>query len=418
MHSVLPTGERAVCSTPILALRGCFAPLACFFDLLGGRFRDRAGREARLLGMFRCAPLEAHALALYASIATVALVPPHATASEGSSSEVRAHASPGANGSHVTPVGLEYAAASECPDEAAFLAAVRARGGELQRPPPELSGATIAVSLQHADAAFTGSVMVRASGASVRHVRAADCEQAMQAVALITAAALHESTAPVADALNAPTPAATPVAASTRLERVGQFGADGVQVGPGTLVFDNQMAFSLGVGIELSAVPGPALPRYELSFTRANYVTTPDGNHYLGGGWLPRLRLALIGTGEYESHGERARVDLVETSFGGCTALSYDLEGLVMLACGELGVGLGNVDVHDASGAAAPAQSVAFGLAGLDLETRYALGPFHIGLKLGATAASRWTAERADGSELFRSSPFSGHALIDVGVHY
>ena len=317
---------------------------------------------------------------------------------------------------------LDYRAASGCPGEPEFVAAVRSRGGQLERPPPELAGARISVVLERQGEDFVGSVALRKSLAepSTREVRARECAEAMQGLALITAVSLRAGAAPPPAAAEPLPPAESAPPAPPHLQRIGQFGVDSVSVGPGSLVFDHHVTLSLAAGAELGAIPGVLVPRYDLTFTRANFVTTPDGAHYLGGGWLPRLRFALLGPGEYHSDdGYEAQVASIQTTFGGCTAIAYDLEGLIVLGCGEVGFGLANVETRDAAGVRTQSEAMGVGLIGLELDTRYSLGPIDIGLKLGGAASmGRVSAERPDGSDLFQSAPFNAHLLLGVGMRF
>ena len=93
---------------------------------------------------------------------------------------------------------------------------------------------------------------------------------------------------------------------------------------------------------------------------------------------------------------------------------------LVALLCSGFTVGLMNVEARDAASDYRSSENVGFGAASLELDARYNIGKyFHVGLTVAGEAwLGELSAQRSDGSELFRSRLFNGSALLGLGLHF
>jgi hypothetical protein len=322
-------------------------------------------------------------------------------------------------------VALVYEAAEDCPSQAQFEAAVRERGGDFDLPPSDVVGSALHVALHGDGAGFAGSLELQgvAPAAGRREVHAAGCEEAMQGIAVIAALLLrrHESAvSESAPSSGARLPPSTP-APSSRLINMGTIGADSVAVGAGTLTFDSSLTYSLTGGVEVGLIPSVALPRYDFTSSTASIVTTPEANRYLASGGVLRARWTLLGGGTYQFGDHSTQLIGGKAAFGTCFSLWYDLDGLVLLACGETAAGLMRLETKDAAGAKVQSKTVALGSVGAEVDLQYRIGSlFHLALKAGVDAAftGNLTAERADGSELFQSSPLSLHVAGGFGLHF
>jgi hypothetical protein len=180
------------------------------------------------------------------------------------------------------PVRLVYRAPATCPDEAAFIAAVRARTAEaLFVTGAETTSRTFTVSVDAVDpvnaigAGFKGTLEVtdRQAQTAQRHFEAADCGQVASALALLTAltidpnASMAEPPAPPAVArvipISEPAPAPLPV----RADRPRWEFAAGVGV-------------SLASGLFPAVAVGPALV--------GEVAREPRGV------WAPAIRVGLL----------------------------------------------------------------------------------------------------------------------------
>lgn len=325
-------------------------------------------------------------------------------------------------------VALVYESAPGCPSRAQFEAAVRERGGRFDLPASDVVGNALHVALRSEDGGFAGSLELQgvAPAPGRREVHAAACDEAMQGIAVITALLLRhaESAAPqTPPGAGEMAPTSTPATRtrSTRLINVGTIGADNIAVGAGTLTFDSSLNYSLTGGVQLGLIPSVALPRYDLTSSRASIVTTPEGDRYLASGGVPRARLTLLGGGTYQFGDHSTQVLGGKMAFGTCFSLWYDLDGLVLLACAEAAAGLMRLETRDAAGAKVQSKTVALGSIGVELDLQYSIGSlFHIDLRVGGDSAftGNLTAERADGSRLFQSSPASLLVVGGLGLHF
>jgi hypothetical protein len=323
---------------------------------------------------------------------------------------------------------LVYSAANGCPDRAAFESAVAERGGHFVADGAASTQRELHVSIQTDASAFRGTLRAeQPEGASTtREVHAATCQEVADALAVVSAIALRGD-APLETA--APPPSATPSAPASvtpekppdegRLRASGTVRNEKVTVSAGTLRFDKATSFRLFAGGEVGLLPSQIVPRYDLTFGAASFVTTPDGKSFLDS-IIPRIRFSYLGRATYQTADASTRLEGVSLGIGLCWSPFYDTGGFVALLCGEYGGGLINTKVHDTAGKQTQDKTTGFGSASVGLEGAYNFGSFlHIGLKLGFDAPLQgFSAERADGSRIFSSSPILGYGMLGLGVHF
>jgi hypothetical protein len=242
-------------------------------------------------------------------------------------------------------------------------------------------------------------------------------------------------------------PPMPPVESEHRLRASGSIGNQRMQVSAGTLSFEKARALSVFAGGEIGLLPGKVVPRLDLSLDVTSFVTTPNGKSFLDG-TVPRVRLSYLGKATQSFHGTDgygilpnpgnavaapaapydASVTVQGASFGMalCWPPTYDTRGFVALFCLEYGAGVLQTRSHNTSSVQpnvlAPDQTKTsgFGTAGVGFEGRYNLGSlFHLGLKLGADGlVNTVSAERSDGTRIFRSSSIVGYGMLGLGLHF
>jgi hypothetical protein len=378
-----------------------------------------AGRHYLIMNARRLAPLAAPAL-----LAAAALGPPPARA--------EAQVAAGAGG---VP-GLTYRAPAECPPEPAFVAAVGARGGRLDRPATGGSARAFDVSITHGGSAYRGSLQVLGSdGASgAREVHAASCAEVVDGLAVVTAIALRAEPeaatppppAPAAAAAPAP-PQGNPPPEPDRLRIMKIRGVDTIQVNGSKIGVGRVLSYSFSAGADFGLVPGTVMPRYDFSVARANFITPPDGLHYVIGN-IVRARVSWFGAGT--THVEDAVTEAHDyvggtfTSVHGfsfgidiCHAPHYDLSGIVLMFCAEYGGGVAALDTKDALGGSLVNKTAGFASIGVSSELRFNVSRyFHLSLRGGGDLSFvPLAAELADGTRLWHATPFSGYAVGGLG---
>jgi hypothetical protein len=336
---------------------------------------------------------------------------------------------------------LKYSAPRGCPPETEFVAAVGVRGGLFERAEPEGSGRQLDVSIRKDGAGFAGSFqVVDGGGASgAREVHASSCAEVMDGLAVVTAIALREdaektpATAPMASETPpvavppapapapAPPPAVSPEPDEGRLRGRSEFGmADkAVEVEAGRLAFRKAVALTLAAGGAVGLVPSVVLPRYDFTFTRADFVTTPGARSYLIGP-IVRVRASVLGEGTYRSQDLSTSAAGLSFGVGVCFSPIYDTRALVLLLCGEFGGGMMRFESKSAAGSQTQEKSPGFGTTALEVESDYNLGgTFHLNLKVGVDfLLNKLAAERLDGSEIFHSWQAAPYALAGLGLHF
>lgn len=329
---------------------------------------------------------------------------------------------------------LDYRAVTGCPADTEFVAAVRARGGSV-----ELTGASndeIDVAIERASDGYRGTVRVTSTGLSseAREVRSTECGEVADGLAIVTALASQTgslpdatstpatNTAPLVQNETKPMPPATPTAkpaASTRLHTAGQFHEETLKVASGEVRVRSDTAYSLAGGVLLGIASGNVIPRVDLTLARTNFITTPDGAGHIVGGIL-RTRWTVLLPTDYRKDAWSAQFFALRASIGACSQLAYDLEGLALLVCGEVGAGVAKVTTKDPTGHATKDEVVGLASAAIELDARYHLGRY---VYVGATAGSEaWISQikavESNGNEIFHTNPVGGYVLAGIGLHF
>jgi hypothetical protein len=321
-------------------------------------------------------------------------------------------------------VRLTYRAPEECPVEGAFVAAIQARGGRFDDGGKDLPRA-IEIDIRPAESGFEGSLRVDGgSGLSdMRRVHAEHCAEIIEGLAVVAAIALGGDGAHARQEVARPQSNAVPPLAPSqpkaRLQGSSLPRVDTVHVTEGMLRFERETNLTLSAGVALGLVPGVALPRYEFVIESAHFVTTPASSTPLVGPILG-VTWSWLGPGTYHAGDLATRAFGFHTGLRSCSAITYDTQGLTFLACGEFAVGWMKLDTTDAAGKTVQSKEVGFGMAALGIDARYGLGAhFHVGVKAGAHfQLGGISAERPDGTEIFKASLFGGYALAGIGLHF
>jgi hypothetical protein len=266
-----------------------------------------------------------------------------------------------------------------------------------------------------------------------RELRAESCAQVAEALAVVAAVALRGTEdftdpganqsslppAPEPTVVPAPKPANVDVARETRLRPLGLWGNEKLSVTKGELEVRRTLAATLSGGVVLGAIPGVVLPRYDLSLSRTNFITTPEHSSYIIGNVFG-LRWSYLGTATYRSGGYSTDIGGFKAGVTACASLAYDTRGFVALLCSGFAVGVVHLKTNDRASDYQQSKDIGLGAATLELDTRYNIGKlFHIGLAAGGDFwISKLTAERADGSELFQSRLFNANLQLGLGLHF
>jgi hypothetical protein len=299
------------------------------------------------------------------------------------------------------------------------------------------------VVFRNDDRGFTGTVQLRdgESTSGQRELHASLCGEVMDGLAVVAAIALRgDSEAPPSNAASAvpasaaasPLPKGVPptepvtsqpvprgTAVERRLQNIGQSGKETTTIGAGELTFDNVLGISASAGMVLGAIPSVVLPRYDLTISRANFVTTPDARDFMTG-VVPRLRWTYLGTGTYRTNEFSTQLNGFSAGLSGCRSLVYYIRGPVVMVCGGIAAGAMSIRTRNAEGVTTQSKTMGIASANLDLQTQYNFSSlFHVALTIGGELwVSNITAERPDGSEIFHSSLFNGYAMAGVGIHF
>jgi hypothetical protein len=329
--------------------------------------------------------------------------------------------------------GLTFAAPSACPSEEQFVAAVAARGGDLERLRSGGADRSVDISIAKSGAGFSGSLQVHAgAGASdPREVHAETCGAVVDGLAVVTAVALGgpgelaAGAAPAAPsgATTAPALAApAPPPEDTTLHGLHGPQTHTIRVEAGDLDVGRSFSASLDGGLVVGLVPGLVLPRYDLTLSTANFITPPGGLHYLVGA-VVAVHVSYLGQATYKTSNSSTDVNGASWGIGICRSLHYDTRGFAALLCVEYIGGQLNLETHDLVAGKTISKSTGFGQGGLYTQLQYNLaGHFHVHLKVGGDLilGSTMSAERADGSAIFTTAKtaLSGYAVAGIGFHF
>lgn len=333
-------------------------------------------------------------------------------------------------------VALSYQAPAGCASETEFTQAVAARGGQLTGEQAAAHAKRLEVTVRAVDAGFVGSLRVetRDGPSSEREVRAADCREVVEGLSVVAALALGGdgansatgagTTVPaVAVATPAPTPAAPPKAETEEKPRLRgsafQQPPERVDVDAGSLRFDRARTYTLTAGAAFGVVPNLVLPRYDLSFSVANFVTPPNQPSYLVG-TVFGVDWTWLGPATRRDGDLSTQVYGMKAGVHACAPLTYDEQGLTLLFCSGFGAGFIWLDTKSSDGTYAKGEDAGFGYAGINFDTSYSFSKlFHVNLRAGGEMqAGSLTASRPDGSELFQHSYFSGFVAAGLGLHF
>ena len=327
--------------------------------------------------------------------------------------------------------GLSFEAPAECGGESEFVSAVESRGGRFAV--VQSSRPAMAVSIHKTEAGFVGTFRVQgAAERSVpREVRGSSCGEVIDALAVVTAIALHPESErepsatpaqPASEVGQTPRPE-TSLHGLTEKQFKGSsaWAGDSVQMQAGSLRFDPKLAWTFYYGATLGPVPSATVPSLGLSFHLADFVTTPDGHQRIVGPILwGRLGLSAPPGASYRAPGTTTGISSQSMALGVCWSPLYDTRGLVLLGCFESGLMLIALETKATDGSKIQSKNGGFGTAGPLIDVEYNLGSWlHLGAKFGANAImGKVSAERADGSEIFHSRSWSLVGALGVGAHF
>jgi hypothetical protein len=321
------------------------------------------------------------------------------------------------------PPSLDYRAPAGCPDSASFVAAVESRGASFAAGP----ASRLLVEIASGEGGFVGSVQVQSEGeaSGPRRVHATSCAEVSDALAVVTAIALQreaEPTAPAAVAAPAPVAAvAAPVAASAPVAAPVQLvmSQQTLDVPAGKLKLDYISTSSLLAGVQLGAVRGLVLPRFDFSLSRINLITTPDARAIVLGNEF-RVRWTLLGPTTRHAADFDTRLWGLKAGIGGCTPFSYDPAGLILKSCAEIAGGTMFLETHAADGSKTQEKMQPLATASAELDAQYNVSRrVHLELRAGGEMwLGRISAERPDGSRLFQSPLFNGYLSVGIGLHF
>jgi hypothetical protein len=328
------------------------------------------------------------------------------------------------------------------------MAAVVERGGSFERS-DSASPPAMRIDIKADGKGFSGTLEARTpeGESATRRVRGDNCAEVVDGLAVVTSIALREDTSeppsPRAGSGEAPgdkgdtagptdttpPPPAVPAAPATnrvaprqdsRLRTIGVWDdKKSIPVSAGELGVNRAFAVTLSGGAVFGAIPDLIMPRYDLTFSAASFITTPSAEKYLIGG-IPRVRFTYFGKSTLRSGGFETSIVGFKTGVGTCTSILHDLEGLVLLACTDFSIGVMQVETKDATGTVTQSKSVGQGTAGIELAARYNFSRlFHASFTIGGEAwMSKLSAERPDGSNIFDSRLLSGNAELGLGINF
>jgi hypothetical protein len=326
-------------------------------------------------------------------------------------------------------VSLAYEAPAGCPAQPEFVGAVAERGGAFEGEGAAGSHRVMVVAIRRDNRGFTGAFQVRddETATNKREVHGQSCGEVVDALAVVTAIALRSDSAvtPVAAPPVAPPPQPKSAVEPPPAERfrgstrIFPPRTEKVEVGAGTLRFDLQRNYTLSAGVVVGMVPSLVIPRYDLTAVVASFVTTPEGAQRIAG-LVFQLRLSAMGPATYRSADTSTAVSGFSFGIGLCQSPRYDTRGLMVLFCGEYGGGFLSLDTKGADGGQIQSKNAGYGTVTLGGEIQYSLGSiFHVGAKIGGGLnIGDVTAERADGTRIFKTPVLSAYGLLGIGLHF
>jgi hypothetical protein len=340
------------------------------------------------------------------------------------------------------PVQLEYTAPTGCPTQAEFVAFVTNRGGDFAHPAAKIKARTMIVTLRRDASEVTGSLELRQDdmASDARQLRAQSCVEVAEALAVVAAIALRGSDeapvegdvspaqpppspapAPSAPVAAIPAAAATPavVPNETRLRPIGMWGNEQVPVTAGSLGVKRILTATLTGGAVLGAIPGVVLPRFDLTLSRTNFITTPQQASFLTGG-VVTVGWSYFGNVTRHSGDYATDINGLKAGIGGCTPLTYDTAGLVAMVCSMFTAGLLHLDTKEATSGYHQDKLLGLGAASIALDARYNIGKhLHVSALAGGEMwFGQLSAERVDGSKLFQARLFNANLQLGLGVHF
>lgn len=367
-------------------------------------------------------------------------------------------------------VELLYSAPKDCPDRAGFTAAVEQRGASFLNPPQDSRGQLFEVQLERRAEAYHGTLTVRDTGqhSSKRGVDGDRCEAVVDALAVMAAIALRpeqpdgneeaaasQSSGSVSSTARDAVDTAAPIeprseprirtrasqlgatarggeAKGVETEQAGDgaaerptprlrghsvWGTSSYLVEAGEVNLDAMRSVSILGGATWGLIPSVMLPRYDLAMHNASFLRLPGGIQRLF--MVSRVRVSALGRGRYESADTTTTIQGWSFGMDLCVTPTFDSGGWVVLACVEYGGGILDLDTNDGDGKV-ESKSVGFGTVGIGGEVQYNLSSlFHIGARVGWDAyLGDITAERRDGSQLFKASINTLTVGAGLGVHF
>lgn len=137
-------------------------------------------------------------------------------------------------------------------------------------------------------------------------------------------------------------------------------------------------------------------------------------------GLVYQAHVDFLGSGTYRSPDTNTAISGGAFDFSLCQSPLYDTRGLSVMFCVGYGGGFLNLATTALDGSSIGTKNVGFGMINVSADLQYNLSS-HVLLsaRLGGNfSIGDITAERADGSRIFKSSPWSGFATLGVGFRY
>ena len=192
-----------------------------------------------------------------------------------------------------------------------------------------------------------------------------------------------------------------------------------VRVPAGELRFDLIRTASFGLGATWGLVPSTVLPRYDLTLTMGNFVTLPDGRQRIAG-LIYQWNVALLDPGIYRSPNTTTNVAAAVFGVSVCQSPLYDSKGLSLLLCVGYGGGVMVLSSSEADTGVNSTKTLGFGLLSGSIDLQYNLSA-HVLLSArggGGFETGDIIARRSDGTQIFKSSPWSGSLVGSIGFRY